>query len=134
MFYTTFETLCRDNHIAPSALARKLGMSSSAPGRWKSGSFPDLGTAQKIADYFGVTIDFLVNGEPSSGTISHTRDSVILQGNNGNNMVANGSAQIGGYQLTDQEAEALRIFRSLDMRKKIAALSYLYELEDGGKK
>ena len=132
MFYTTFEELCRERNVAPSAVSRKLGMSSSAPGRWKTGSSPDLDTAQKIADFFGVTIDFLVNND-RPGTISNTRDSVILQGNQGNNAVANGSAQIGGNRLTDQEEEMLRLFRGLDMRKKTAALSYLYELEDGGK-
>lgn len=130
MFYTTFENLCRDNHIAPSAVARKLGMSSSAPGRWKTGSLPDLGTAQKIAEYFGVSIDFLVKGESARESITATGRSVVLHGNTGNNTVAQGNIQTAGDQLSDMEKELLRIFRKMDMRTKNAAMSYFYDLED----
>lgn len=133
MFYTNFEELCRRADVAPSALARKLGMSPSAPGRWKSGSHPDLDTAQKIADYFGVTIDYLVTGqEPAPIIIHDTAHSVVLQGNNGNGDInaARGSIQTGGDDLTAQEAELLRIFRMMGPRQQTEILTHFYGLED----
>ena len=132
MFYNTFTELCRKQDIAPSALARQLGMSASAPGRWRDGSSPDLETIKKIADHFGVSIDYLVRGEDNSHQrIVATERSIIMQGNAGNNVVSSGGSASVGNGLTEQEQEILRIFRGLDMRKKTAFLSYGYELEDG---
>ena len=136
MFYTTFEALCKDRKVAPSAVARRLGMSSSAPGRWKGGSAPDLLTAEKLADFFGVSIDYLVKGDhapTTSSTINGARNSTILQGNIGHTISA-GDVTQEAPRLTEQEEEMLRLFRGFDMRKKTAVLSYLYELEDGGKR
>ena len=130
MFFTAFEDLCRSRKIAPSAVARQLGMSPSAPGRWKNGSAPDLLTAEKIADFFGVSIDYLVKGEASGSTINAAGRSVVLSGNSGNNTVSQGNIQAAGEQLSDMEKELLRIFRKMDMRTKNAAMSYFYNVED----
>lgn len=127
MFYDTYTELCNERNVAPSKVARELGMSASAPGRWKDGSTPDLVTAQKVADYFGVTIDYMVKGRPNTQTIT-AENSIILQGNRGNNNVTHTVA--AADDLNDMEREMLRAFRALDMRRKNAALSHLYALED----
>jgi hypothetical protein len=80
--------------------------------------------AVRLAEYFGVSVEYLCKNDPAP--ISNATDFVILQGNVGNNTVINGASD-----LTEQERELLRIFRSLDMRKKTAILSYGYDLEDG---
>ena len=128
MFYTTFEKLCHERRIAPSSVARKLGMSSSAPGRWKCGSSPDLPTAEKLADFFGVTIDYLVKGgADNNGTVKASNGSIVVNGNN-NTSTAEASRSTG--QLTEMESEMLRIFRMMDMRHKSATMSNFYEIED----
>ena len=125
MFYTTFEKLCRERRIAPSSVARKLGMSSSAPGRWKGGSSPDLPTAEKLADFFGVTIDYLVKGgSDNSSTVTASNGSIVVNG------TGNTSTACAGGRLTEMESEMLRIFRMMDMRRKSAAMSHFYEIED----
>lgn len=108
MFYDIFEELCRNNKIAPSALTRKLGMSSSAPGRWKNGSTPDLATSAKIADYFGVSIDYLCGREELPDTKSYVVS-----------------------DMSEEELELLRIFREMDIKSKIKTLTYFYDLEEG---
>ena len=136
MFYDNFTKLCRENRIAPSALARELGMSSSAPGRWKNGSTPDIDTVEKIADFFGVSLDFLIKGVSLSSEIPCTTvsNSAVLHGNSGDNVsVINGTVPASynpTCNLTDQEEEILRIFRALDMRRKHTAMNCLYDLED----
>lgn len=130
MFYDQFLSLCNQHDIKVTALARKLGISPSAPKRWEEGSTPDLVNAKKIADYFGVSIDYLMAGPSSapSNQIGNVTGSAVVQGVNGGSVsVSNGSGQT---ELTAAEAELLRIFRSLDVRGQNAVMSCLYEQED----
>lgn len=140
MFYDVFDDLCRNSKIAPSALARKLGMSSSAPGRWKSGSNPDLETAARIADFFGVTVDYLLGRESdkkieisSTGSVARTDascGSVVLGSYVGDGSLIAGAKETDKSVLTEQEQELLNIFRSFDMRGKTKALMMLFDLKD----
>lgn len=130
MFYEQFSDLCAQHNIKETTLARQLGIGASAPKRWKEGSTPDLVNAKKIADYFGVSIDYLMAGPSSapSNQIGDVSGSAIVQGVNGGSVsVSNGSGQT---ELTAAEAELLRIFRSLDVRGQNAVMSCLYEQED----
>lgn len=130
MFYDQFLSLCNQHDIKVTALARKLGISPSAPKRWEEGSTPDLVNAKKIADYFGVSIDYLMAGPSSapSNQIGNVTGSAVVQGVNGGSVsISNGSGQT---ELTAAEAELLRIFRSLDVRGQNAVMSCLYEQED----
>lgn len=130
MFYDQFLSLCNQHDIKVTALARKLGISPSAPKRWEEGSTPDLVNAKKIADYFGVSLDYLMAGPSSapSNQIGNVTGSAVVQGVNGGSVsVSNGSGQT---ELAAAEAELLRIFRSLDVRGQNAVMSCLYEQED----
>ena len=131
VFYDTFETLCRKKKIAPSALTKALGMSTSAPGRWRTGSLPDLETAQRLADYFGVSIDYLVYGEEKYGSMSGSASngSAVIQGGHGNHVTA--SNQVGSSKEEAQgfEGELLSIYRELDLSDKLALLQHALELK-----
>ena len=130
MFYEQFSDLCAQHNIKETTLARQLGIGASAPKRWKEGSTPDLVNAKKIADYFGVSIDYLMAGPSSapSNQIGNVTGSAVVQGVNGGSVsVSNGSGQT---ELTAAEAELLRIFRGLDVRGQNAVMSCLYEQED----
>lgn len=130
MFYEQFSDLCAQHNIKETTLARQLGIGASAPKRWKEGSTPDLVNAKKIADYFGVSIDYLMAGPSSapSNQIGNVTGSAVVQGVNGGSVsVSNGSGQT---ELTAAEEELLRIFRGLDVRGQNAVMSCLYEQED----
>ena len=134
MFYAQFEQLCREKHIKPATLARKLGFSPSAPGRWKKGSVPQSATLQRLSDYFGVTPDFLLSGEDrrTINTMGNVTGSAVVQGNSGSNVsVSNSHREDGteGGQIVGFEAELLRVFRNLDMKGKAELLHTAYELE-----
>ena len=135
MFSDTFEALCRERKIAPAALARKLGMSPSAPGRWRTGSAPDLETAQKLAEFFGVTIDYLVSGEEKyKNTASYVSGgSAVIQNSHGNSVsVANQEASSG--KLDGFEAELIRIYRAIDIKGKSELIQNAFELEESNRK
>ena len=63
MFYDNYVRLCNLVGKAPSAVAVELGFQKAAVTRWKKGGNPTDATVQKIADYFGVTTDYLLTGE-----------------------------------------------------------------------
>lgn len=65
-FYDTFERLCQQNGISKTKAALEIGLSNATPTKWKkTGATPDGNTLAKIAEYFGVTADSLLNGEVS---------------------------------------------------------------------
>ena len=63
MFWENLITLCNKNGITPNSLCAKLGYSSATSTKWKNGSIPRSTTLRKLADYFGVTVEYLVGKE-----------------------------------------------------------------------
>lgn len=61
MFWSIFYKLCVDNNTTPNGVAMKLGYSSAAASHWKKSPNPPKREAlEKIANYFGVTVDYLL--------------------------------------------------------------------------
>lgn len=133
MFYEQFQLLCKRHNIKETSLARELGMGASAPGRWKKGSTPDLVNAKKIADYFGVTVDSLIQEDSNKiGVISNISNSAVIQGNTGNNVNVSNGIPIS-ESMNEQEQELLRIFRGLTFRSKTKLMSLAFQVEDEDK-
>lgn len=63
MFYDTFLYLCNLKGIAPTAAVVDMGFQKSVATRWKNGTVPRDANLLKVANYFGVTVDYLLNGE-----------------------------------------------------------------------
>lgn len=62
--YDVFEQLIQKKGITPYKVSKETGVTQTALSNWKSGkSTPTTKTLQKIADYLGVTIDYLMTGE-----------------------------------------------------------------------
>lgn len=66
-----YETYCklRDaKGLTDYKVAQDLGFSRSTLTQWKSGKFmPKADKLQKIADYFGVSVEYLMTGEVKEG-------------------------------------------------------------------
>ena len=62
--YEVFEQLLQKYDVTPYKVAKEAGVTQTALSNWKLGkSTPTTQTLQKIADYFGVTIDYLMTGK-----------------------------------------------------------------------
>ena len=61
MFYDNFSRLSTERGKSPTAVAKELGFSNAAASHWKNGKSPTAKTLQKIADYFGVTVNDLLS-------------------------------------------------------------------------
>ncbi len=79
-FYDIFEKLCLQKGISPTSAARKNGLTQQAVSHWKKrGSTPKAETVQKLANYFGVSVDYLLGkseltDEEFSGDAKKGRD------------------------------------------------------------
>jgi len=62
-FYNTYLQLCRDKKITPSKAALDVGISKTSVSRWKRGYIPTDINLQKLADYFGVSVDYFPKEE-----------------------------------------------------------------------
>lgn len=65
--YEIFEQLLQKHGVTSYRVSKEANVTQTALSNWKSGrSTPNTKTLQKIADYFGVSIDYLMTGEDSS--------------------------------------------------------------------
>lgn len=93
MFYDIFSALCRREGKKPGAVAEACGINRSNVSLWKSRGYTPRGDAlNAIADYFGVSVDYLLGKEdgkkspaqPAQGNdvkpILHEIKSKALQG------------------------------------------------------
>ena len=62
-FYKRLRDLCEERNMTINELVRILDLSSGSPTAWKNGTIPRNATLRKIADYFGVTTDYLCGKE-----------------------------------------------------------------------
>lgn len=73
VFYDNYIKLCNQAGKAPSFVAEEIGLKKSAVTSWKKGRTPTDANLQKIASYFGVTVESLIdkkNAVSESDTIS----------------------------------------------------------------
>ncbi len=56
-----------NNQLTQESLAEKLGVSSKTVSRWETGcNMPDIGMLVELADFYGISITEIINGERKS--------------------------------------------------------------------
>ena len=60
MFKEIFIRLCNERGEHPTVVCQKIGVTSSAFSKWTDESVPRKATLMRIADYFGVSVDYLL--------------------------------------------------------------------------
>lgn len=66
--YEIFVKLLNEKGITPYKLSQDTGISTATLSDWKKGrSTPKQDKLKKIADYFGVSVDFLMTGKEKEG-------------------------------------------------------------------
>ena len=61
MIFERIKELCRKNNISIYKLENEMGFSHTTISKWEKVS-PRVSNLKKVADYFGVTVDFLIRG------------------------------------------------------------------------
>ena len=100
--YEIFSQLLELKNVRPADVARATGLHPSVFTDWKKGkSNPKHDKMQKIADFFGVTVDYLMGNE---------------------------KAPAAGVDLTADEMELLQLFRLLNALGRSQALTQVRNL------
>lgn len=64
MFYDIYVKLCAEKGVSPSRAAEDCDINKANVSAWKSNGYTPRGTAlNRLAEYFGVTVDYLLTGD-----------------------------------------------------------------------
>ena len=82
MFYDKYCELCKRNGISPTKAAAEIGLGMGTPTAWKKrGTYPNPAQAKKVANYFNVSIDWLMDNEiekqPTDGELSDEEKAML---------------------------------------------------------
>ena len=62
--YDIFEKLCSKRGVTPYRVCKETGLTTSTISNWKAGRYtPKQDKLQKLADYFHVSLEYLMTGE-----------------------------------------------------------------------
>lgn len=124
MFWNNFYNVCRLNNTSPNAVCAELGLSTATATHWKNGTLPKADVLVRIADYFGVSVDYIL-GRTSTTTEINSRNTI-----SGNNNIIGNNSQISiKDELSTQEQELISCFRKLGEVDKAKILLNVAELE-----
>ena len=63
MFWERFYNLCLERGTKPNRVCSELGFSNATSTKWKNGSIPGTEKINKIAEYFNVSVPYLLGYE-----------------------------------------------------------------------
>lgn len=130
-FGERLKRLRKDCDITQGQLADAIGVVPSAVGKYEriDSAYPSVEALIKIADYFNVSIDYLLRGVKTVPAVENNitgqlSNSPFIQANNGG-VVYTESA------LSPEAIELLHIYETLGGRDRLKLLNYAVELEGG---
>lgn len=93
--YEIFEKLLREHGVTAYKVAKETGIGTATLSNWKNGKYtPKQDKMQKIADFFGVTVDYLMTGKDTAAS-----------------EVSISNSNSGVDDLTDEEKELIILYR-----------------------
>lgn len=69
VFFDRLKLLCDERGVSPYKACTDIGLNRAAVAKWKNGSVPNGQTLAKIAEYFGVSTDYLLEKETAPAEI-----------------------------------------------------------------
>ena len=115
VFYDQFAKLCKERSVSPSAVMVSIGLNKSNATFWKKGSIPKGDTLQKLAAYFGVSVDYLLENEElqENEDIESAIDQIADE-----------------HRLSNQDREIIKTFLKLNEPARSALLGYAERLAE----
>lgn len=116
--YEIFELLCRKNGVTPYRVCKETGLTTATISNWKAGRYvPKADKMQKIADYFGVSIEYLMTGKENAVTekvpelTSRDERDIAKDLNNIMEKLTSGEAGPASYDGEPLDPEAAALFK-----------------------
>ena len=95
MFYERLKELCKQKGTTVTTVVKELGMSTGNISKWKNGNKPKADSVSALAEYLGVSTDYLLGIEEVKQKSLDILDSQV-------------------FTLTDKEKDFIRRLRKLD--------------------
>lgn len=126
-FHDRVNALCAERGISITKLASELGFSSSTPNNWRDMTgLPRAKTVKAVADYFGVSVDYL-KGDDAAVNVETVQDNHgIIGPTHAPVTIVNGNER----KLSEQEMELLSIFEQLSVMDRAKLLVFASELQN----
>lgn len=71
--YEIFEKLCVENNVTPYRVSKETGVTTATLTAWKQGKYePKKDKLQKLADYFDVSLSYLMTGKEPQADYLYT--------------------------------------------------------------
>lgn len=120
--YEKIKELCEKEGFSISALSQHipgLSVNKASITGWKNGSKPRPDKIKAIADYFGVSTEYLLNDDI---TVEASHNTI----NGNNNIIGNGNTVSNGF--TEQQKVLIDMFNKMDVVQQAQLLTYAAEL------
>ncbi len=80
MFFDNYCKLCKMKGLSPTGAAVEMGLSRAAVSAWRNKErLPQASQLQKIADYFDVTVDYLLGQTTSNEPANKEQDDELAE-------------------------------------------------------
>lgn len=129
MFFEIFLSLCKTRGISPTYAAEQIGISRGTVSNWRANYKagcnvePTTQVLQKIAKYFGVTVDYLI-GNPLMSKNHTSNNTLSFHDSTPSSLTADAV-------LTDHELLLIEAYRRLpEVQKSVDEMLHLQELKD----
>ena len=120
MYYDKFEYLCNSKGVKPIDVSKATGISTATLSSWKKGRYtPKQDKLQKIADFFGVTVDFIMSETEQERRERYARIAEQIHENMKHREALN---------ITNEEWELLSAFRELNQDGRAKALTDVIDM------
>lgn len=132
--YKIFEQLLKEHKVTAYRVAKETGITTATLTSWKQGKYtPKQEKLQKIADYFGVTVDYLIGASEEKTNTAETKPYYELTSKDERDIAeelsrlmadleSDSSLAFMGEPMDDEDRELLRISleNTLRMSKEMA--------------
>ena len=122
--------LLSERRVSQKQFASSVGINPRNVSSWQTrGTDPRANVICKIAEFFGVSVEWLLSGEehPHSSYVNNGSVSGNLGPHTGTIIVRNGGERV----LSEECSELVRVYESLDVRQRIQLLKCAFEIADG---
>lgn len=121
MFYDRYIGLCAEKGVSPSRAAEEIGLNKASVTNWKKNGYtPRAEVLQRIAEYFGVSVGFLVDSSEETEKASALTDKdrrdiardleLIMSA-----LDSAGDLQFDGDPMSDEARESIRAAMKLGL-------------------
>ena len=122
--YEKFEELLKKNNVTAYRVAKETGVTTATLTSWKQGKYtPKREKLQKIADYFGVSVEYFTGEEPIEETSNKGYYIDEETARTAQEIYNNDKILFDVYNTVDKE-------RLVDFAKKLAELHKIEEGEE----